>query len=68
MKEIILEWLVKFGHEWVTFRQVHDAGLIKFLGRLEQEQLIDRQNTDRAEKIYNIRYQLTPKALQLLEE
>ena len=68
MKELVLEWLIKLGHGWVTFRQVHDAGLLNMLGRLEREQLVERQNTDRAEKIYNIRYQLTDKAMLLLEK
>lgn len=68
-KEQVLEWLLVFGRDWVSFREVNvQFSPIQKIKWAYDEHYLDHKPDDRYTHKNNNMYRLADKALALLEE
>lgn len=64
-RKLLVEWLIKFGTDWVYYKQVRESGLQFEVGRLERMHYLEYEHNDVSG---GISYRLTDKGLALLKE
>ena len=69
-KALLVEWLIKFGTDWVDYKVVRESGLQFEIGRLERMRYVeyDWADHDRGFSEGAVKYRLSPKGLALLNE
>lgn len=69
-KALLLEWLIKFGTDWVNNNQLQESEFLMEIGKLERMGYLQYQWVDEQSWSLNgaIKHRLSPKGLALLKE
>jgi hypothetical protein len=65
-KALLVEWLIKFGTDWVRYKLIKDSGLQFEVGRLERMHYLEYEWDEGTGSVMT--YKITDKALTLLKE
>jgi hypothetical protein len=69
-KALLVEWLIRFGTDWVNVLQRRESGLQMEIGRLERMHYLEYKWFDHERGFSEgaVRYRITDKGLALLKE